>query len=358
MRTCHILCLTVWIFISFIFCDSFHVCNKFYKAFSINLIRLSANNEQTPSRGTTVPTELASDISSLKRSHPKTFRSIETIDPTDPFTFGFQKLGKVLGAHGIRGELKVILEPGSEVKRFSKGAIVYVKKPNRRSPRAVRVNQCRRQGSSDDLQNIHLMTLDGVFSRTMALAFRQYDLYSKIGDVVSQKDEYMVRELVGLDCYLFSDYDAVVGTIAACTSSHSNKEQPVPVPPIGRVVGVVPAEELCDNPAAAKLMHSQLEVRVVSNMKGNGGKRRLAQNCLVPLVAAIVPVVDVRMGRIFLQPPLGLLDHTYDARDKPAPIRGYLPAAVGLSAQDRAYLAQRVTLSAARLTEWDGLADL
>jgi ribosomal 30S subunit maturation factor RimM len=331
-------------------------------------------------RGTTVPT-VAGSRAGMKRTSATSFRDISRVDPRDPYTFGYIKLGKVLGAHGVQGEVKVLLEPGTEESIIMKDTIIYVKKPNRRTPRPIWVVQCRRQGNVESQQEVVLLIqLEGVQTRSMADAFTRYELYAKSKDRSELKtDEYTVRELVGVQCYLLQDMSTVQqwqSSQQSCLQQmlpitntgslqHTQQESPpqsditassICVPqPIAVVVGVVPPEELCDSPAVAKLMHAQLELRFQSRTSdlnkeiANGipGKQRgLPQHCLIPLVPSIVPRVDLQHRCLFLDPPPGLLELTYviDIGSKGRAVKGYLPATVGsLSLAEREYLTQRCT---------------
>jgi 16S rRNA processing protein RimM len=348
------------------------------------------------SRGTTVPT-VAGSRAGTKRTSATNFRDISRVDPRDPYTFGYIKLGKVLGAHGVQGEVKVLLEPGTKESIIIKDTIIYVKKPNRRTPRPIRVVQCRRQGNVESQQDMVLLVeLEGVQTRSMAEAFTRYELYAKSKDRSALKtDEYTVRELVGLQCYLLQDMAAVQQWQSsqqliplqaqpitnAESQQHTRQELPprsaitasqtwLPQP-IAVVVGVVPPEELCDSPAAAKLMHAQLELRILPPDSSSIGKkvsnstppklRGPPQHCLIPLVPSIVPVVDLHHRCLFLDPPPGLLELTYviDAGGKGRAVKGYLPASVGsLSLAEREYLTQRCTALPISTDAAEGLGGL
>ena len=68
--------------------------------------------------------------------------------------------------------------------------------------------------------------------------------------------------------------------------------------------------------------------------------------CLMPLVPSIVPVVDLQRRVVFLDPPPGLLDLTYEVKEKEKPIRGFLPAFIErLTPRDRELLAARMVVS-------------
>lgn len=293
-------------------------------------------------RGTTVPTPSGSlfKVRSRHRTLPKDMLSI---DPTDPFTFGFRQIGKVVGAHGVRGEIKVLLEQsGGDRSVVAKDSVVYVRKPNRKTPRPVRVTQCRRQGSKDQAQHVLLLQLEGVTTRTMAEAFTKYVLYVRHDDVAKlQSNEYLVRDLVGLDVFRLEDMAAVQQLRSVAQNKNVVPGAGARIPrlrPIARVVGVVPPEELCDSPAAAKLMHAQLELRLLRGER----QRPPYRHCLVPLVPNIVRTVDVEHACLFLDPPHGLLEMTFAFEEKSLPLKGFLPAvSSSLSAADREYLAQR-----------------
>ena len=120
---------------------------------------------------------------------------------------------------------------------------------------------------------------------------------------------------------------------------------------VGVVVGVVPPDELCD-PAAAKLMHAMLEIKLLPKAASKGGqstqqtttstKKNKDKNslftsndltspplpnllCLIPLVPSIVTHVDISTNTIILNPPKGLLELTYEEKIKVGGIRGFLP---------------------------------
>ena len=176
---------------------------------------------------------------------------LESIVPSDPFTFGYTKIGNVIGPHGVKGELKLNLETDFADLRLSPGSVLYVRKPNRLSPRPIRVVRGRRQ-----VGNVYLVVLQNVNSRLAAAAFRSYGVYVKSDDRPPlEENEYLVRDLVGMKCY----------------------REETDIDPLCTVVGVVPPDELCAGSLAASLMHSILEVRI------HGSK----QLCLVPLVPQV-----------------------------------------------------------------------
>ena len=249
-------------------------------------------------RGTTVPTASASP--KMKSTVAK-FDSNRSIVPSDPFTFGYVEIGTVGPPHGIKGELKVSMHNTDfALNRLTEGSLLYIKKPSRRSPRPVRIISARRQ-----VDNAWLVQFENILNRASAMAFRSYKVYVRAEDRPDMtSDEYLVRDLVGLNCLANNEEGEVVS--------------------VAVVNGVVPPDELCD-PGVRHLMHAQLELLLHSSQK----------LCLVPLVPSIVLSVDLKQKQLVLEPPSGLLDYTYEEKPRRVVIRGFLPEEASLSAEER-----------------------
>jgi len=279
-------------------------------------------------RGTTVPTIQASN--NITISKDALFRNSTSVVPSDPLTFGFIEIGMILGPHGVRGELKVQIESDFSELRTSAGSILYVRKPNRRTPRAVQIVSSRKQSD-----NTYLVFLNQINSRLAALAFKKYVVYVKEKDRPAlQDDEYLIRDVVGMQCYSYSDYQRIR------LLPHSDYSI---ITPIGVVIGIIPPDELCDT-AYARFMHAQLELELFdrSNLTNN----ELKKLCMVPFVPSIVPIVDIANQCLVIDPPMGLLEMTYTEKPKRVIIRGYLPEFIDrLTEEAREYLRTRVTYS-------------
>ena len=156
--------------------------------------------------------------------------------------------------HGLRGEVAVDLRTDAPAERLAPGAVLATE-PASAGP--LRVVRTRAQ------QERWFVTFDGVDDRSAAEALNGVELVVDVAVTSEADDEdaWYPHELVGL---------RVEGTDGRL---------------LGEVVGLDPG------PA-----HDVLVVREL------GGQRTL-----VPFVRAIVPVVDVRAGRVVLEPPGGLL---------------------------------------------------
>jgi len=243
--------------------------------------------EILPIKGTTVPTLLGSLAASKSPSSVVSatssieYHAPENIIPSDPFTFGYVQVGACLGPHGVKGEIKVLMDSELGCSYLKTGQLLYIKMPNRRSPRAIRITSARRQ-----VDTHWLLIIEGISSRLSAAALKSYTIFIKKSDRPQLgNDEYLVRDLVGLNCYLAS----------TSSSPASSSDSPFAI-----VEGVVPAEDL--GGSLSHLMHSMLELRL-------GGSNQL---CLVPLVPQICTLVNVKANRIEIDPPIGLLDLTYE----------------------------------------------
>ena len=268
-----------------------------------------------PTRGTTVPIPVASfkaaavaaatnitnatpalDIAPATLK-PLTFSNASAVVPADPYTFGYTQIGVIGVPHGVKGEVKMLIESDFADARLGAGQIVHVRRPNRRTPRPIRVERGRRQAG-----DTFLVQFEGVGSRLAAVVFRGYAVYVRADDRPALRtDEYLVRDLVGLRCFVYADAEAPVAAPAAAVASGgggggsggggdaprtlmrrlkkgkaaaASVSASAPAPSsvaaeagqrlarrVGVVVGVVPPDELC-GPAAAKLMHAMLEIRL------------------------------------------------------------------------------------------------
>ena len=253
------------------------------------------------------------------------FQNQSAIIPSDPFTFGYSQIGTIGSPHGIHGELKVNMDTDFAADRLQQGLYLHVKRPNRLTPRPIRIESGRKQAG-----NTYLVKFECVNSRLGAAAFKSYGVFVRLDDRPTlQTDEYLVRDLVGMYCYREEAETIKAGKVVAPSRSVL----------VGQVVGVVPPDELCD-PAMAKLMHAMLEIQIA------GTEDKL---CLIPLVPSIVTSVDIKTNRIVIDPPSGLLDFTYLQKKEKIVLRGFLPEkAMHLSNEDRRYLRKVSVLQSPR----------
>jgi 16S rRNA processing protein RimM len=166
-------------------------------------------------------------------------------------------VGRVGRPHGVRGELNVHVHTDDPDLRFAAGSVLATE-PAARGPLTV--------SSSRWHSGRLLVTFAGYQDRGRAEDLRGTLLVMDSADVAptADPDEFHDYELVGLD----------VLTVA------------------GQPVGVV-----------TDVLHQGQDMLVI---QPPAGPER--DPILVPFVAAIVPEVDVKAGRLVIDPPEGLLD--------------------------------------------------
>lgn len=242
-----------------------------------------------------------------KRQFPNT----QTIDPYDPTTYGYTELGTILGAHGVRGLLKIAAVTEFP-ERLCNPGIRHLKSPNRRSPREIRLVEGRLR-----LKREYLIKLEGIGDRNEANKLRGSVLYARQEERPGElkEDEYLVTELVGLEVRLVTGYGESDDNVQVETNGEESNSAKF----VGTVGGIVLADEMCSIPG---LGQDFLEVVLPRGRYGTPSWKD--EMVLIPIVPAIVPTVDLEFGIIYIDPPGGLLDLMYVNQDT-VRIKGFLP---------------------------------
>jgi len=263
--------------------------------------------EKAKRRNTAIPLS-ERERSETRERNKFEFPDTKTIDPNDPTTFGYTELGTIIGAHGVKGLLKIasvtdfperLCEPGPR----------HLKPYNRRSPRAVDLLSGRHR-----MDNEYLIELAGIGDRDAANKLRGSVLYARQEERPKsvESDEYLVTDLVDLEVFIEEGYieDENDSSSEALSGSF-----------VGNVYGVVLGSEMCPIPGLGQDM---LEVVLPRGLGGTASWKD--EMVLIPLVPQIVPRVDLKEKKIFITPPSGLLDLTYVHEEK-VRIKGFLPPA-------------------------------
>lgn len=245
-----------------------------------------------------------------KRQFPDT----TAIDPYDPTTYGYIELGTIIGAHGVRGLMKLASITDFSEHRLCKPGTRHLKLPDRRSPREVQLVEGRPMRSDaetagSDVSPTYLIRLETVDDREQALKMKGCVLYALEGERVDdflEPDEYIVSDLVGMDVFLDDSDD-----------EHKGKSFEELF--VGNVKGVVLGSDMCATPG---LGQDLLEVVLPRRLGGDPGDDLV----LLPFVPEIVTGVDLNGKMVSVKPPGGLLDLSY-RREEKVRIKGLLPAA-------------------------------
>jgi 16S rRNA processing protein RimM len=170
---------------------------------------------------------------------------------------GRRLVGRIVKPHGIRGELVIELHTDSPEIRFAIGSVLAANLRDG-STRELTVTAARPHAGR------LLVVLDGVADRTDAENLRGTLLLAPEGDLppIEDPDEFYDHELEGLSVFTTD----------------------------GTKVGVL-----------AEVLHGSGSELLLVHREGGG-------EVMVPFVSQLVPEVDVRGGRVVIDPPEGLLD--------------------------------------------------
>lgn len=121
------------------------------------------------------------------------------VDQRDPSTFGFSEVGHILGAHGVRGELRVIADSDFSDERLLTRGPCWIRRRGRRAPREVLLLSGRRGPGT----NAFLVRLEGIVGREAAAALRGASLFVRReiqpelrdGEVLSWQVRTVLRDL-------------------------------------------------------------------------------------------------------------------------------------------------------------------
>jgi len=260
------------------------------------------------------------------------FPNTTEINPYDATSFGYIPIGTIVGPHGVHGWTKVQAETDFPERLTRAGMILHLKPPRRRAPRKVTLATGKQTET-----NVFLVQLQGIYNRTAATKLKGSELYYATQQdtlVKKEEGEMLISDYVGLKVYKEPKQSSDDSTDQSDENKKNSREL------VGEVLGVVLGGEMCSIPG---LVHDQLEIQIKSDDEiqydstdhernsnnNNGGKRRRRRRrpppklVLIPMVPEIVTKVDLEEESIFIDPPSGLLDLTYEREEK-VKIKGLL----------------------------------
>lgn len=181
-----------------------------------------------------------------------------SLEPPD----GWMEIGSIVGAQGIKGEVKVY--PNSDFpERFERAGERWLWSERDTAPRSIQLQK----GYQIPGKGLYVVQLEGISDRTQAENLRGQMLVLPVSDRPRlAPDEYHSQDLIDL---------------------------PVFHQATGAQIGIV-----------ADIFTAGHEVLVVDAPNGEGTTSQV----MIPFVKAIVPVVDIANRRIEVLPPPGLLE--------------------------------------------------
>lgn len=97
-------------------------------------------------------------------------------------------VGKIVGTHGIKGELKV--KSDTSFDRFKKGNVLYIEKEEKIIITSSRVHK-----------GLHLITINGLTNINDVLMYVNKNIYVPHDRSELEEGEYYYEDLIGLICY-------------------------------------------------------------------------------------------------------------------------------------------------------------
>jgi 16S rRNA processing protein RimM len=114
-------------------------------------------------------------------------------------------VGKIIGTHGIKGEVKVASDSDFRSERFQVGNVCYLKINGQMFP--IKIDSHRTHKGLD------LITFNNINNINDVLPYLQKEIYVESTSLSElNEDEYYYHELIGLDAYLESGEK--IGSIA------------------------------------------------------------------------------------------------------------------------------------------------
>ncbi len=210
-------------------------------------------------------------------------------------------IGKIVGAHGLNGHVKVFAESDFP-ERFTKAGDRWLQKPNG-EPTKVRITS----GRFLEGKNQYLVKLEGVDYRDQAEDLRQAQLMVPASDRLSlDPGEFHVSDLIGSTVVMQSD-QSVVGTVTdVFTTGHDMLEVLLADQGIEEPIEVKEPSEISD-----EIAHPSTRAKAARKLKLQAKRRKkkkAPRTLLIPFVEEIVPVVDIAARRLEITPPPGLID--------------------------------------------------
>lgn len=128
------------------------------------------------------------------------------------FMIEYLKIGQIINAHGVRGEVKVF-PLTDDIKRYGKLKYIYMQQGEEYKEYGI--------DSVKYFKNLVILKLEGIDDMNEALRLRDSYLYVNRENAVKlSKDTYFIADLIGMEVYTLEDES--LGSIINVFSTGSN----------------------------------------------------------------------------------------------------------------------------------------
>jgi 16S rRNA processing protein RimM len=193
------------------------------------------------------------------------------------------EIGKIVAPQGLKGELRVY--PNSDFpERFLEPGKRWLLRPGKTSYEPIKLLGGRYIQGKD----LYVIEIEGVKDRDDAEELQGSVLYVPQSDRPHlEEDEFYVQDLIGLE--VFNQFTGeLIGKVKDFLTAGNDLLE----------VEIVAKPEPTEEPQ---------NVQPPKNKKGKEKKSQV-KTVLIPFVKEIVPIVDIKNGRIEIAPPVGLLE--------------------------------------------------
>lgn len=241
----------------------------------------------------------------------------------DTITDDWLLIGRIVGAHGLKGHVKVYPESDFP-ERFVQPGDRWLKKPGK-APTPITLTSGRYLEGTKN----YLVKLAGINYRDQAEDLRSAQLLVPAEDRLPlDPGEFHVDDLVGLSVVVQADktelgtitnvfttgHDLLEVTLSKQDSPQTGEltEESTAEEAAAKELGTAPkAEEQQTEEKQAKEKQSSIRAKAAEKLRRKAKrakKKKKPKTLLIPFVEDIVPVVDIEAGRIEITPPAGLVD--------------------------------------------------
>jgi 16S rRNA processing protein RimM len=199
------------------------------------------------------------------------------------------EIGTIVAPQGIRGELRV--NPSSDFpERFEQPGKRWLQSPNQEKVEVVELLG----GYQIPGKLLYIVQLEGINDRTQAENLRGYKLLVEKSDRLPlEEDEYHVADLIDLEVYHHVTGEKI-GAVSDVFSAGND---------------LLEVTLNLSNPTEGENITPDLsKINRKSKLHKFRPKKQKTPKVLIPFVKEIVPIVNLKAGRIEITPPQGLLE--------------------------------------------------
>jgi len=198
------------------------------------------------------------------------------------------QIGTIVASHGLKGEVKVNSDSDFP-ERFEEGGKRWLLYPDQTIPQEINLIK----GYQVPGKNVYVIKIEGSNYRDEAEKLRGCKLLVNKQDIPElDEDEFHVCDLINLEVYHQQTGENIGFVVDLYTAGHDLLEVQLHKQPEVKEIVI---------PDVSKITRK-------SKIKKQTNKKIKPVSILIPFVKEIVPIVDLKEKKIYINPPEGLLN--------------------------------------------------